>query len=199
MLKAKSRGFTLVEILVVVAIVALLLILGFWAFSKQLAKGRDARRKADINRIQVAVEEYEKDHNCYPPPNLVVCVPGTGLQPYLKQIPCDLRTGASYLYDYDTTTACARWYRVFAKLENTSDPDYTAGIGSDGTYSYVQSSPNAPAGNLFVSYYFGCKAGLCVPIFFDARRPGAECDPHYSSPNCSGVCSNPRFECKPWR
>ncbi len=195
----KSKAFTLIEILVVVTIIALLLILGFWAATKQISKSRDARRKADINRIQVAVEEYEKDHNCYPPPNLVVCVPGTGLQPYLKQIPCDPRTGASYLYDYDPSTACSKWYRIYARLENTSDPDYTASIGPDSTYSYVQSSPNAPEAYFFTSYYYGCKAGLCVPIYFDARRPGAECDPHYSNPNCSGACVNPRFACKPWR
>ncbi len=195
----KRKGFTLIEILAVVAIIAVLIVLGFIAYSKQLARARDARRKADINRIQVAVEEYEKDHNCYPLPELVKCVPGTGLQPYLKQIPCDPRTGDSYPYDYDTPATCPRWYRVFAKLENTSDHDYQPQIGPDGNYSYVQSSPNALSPYLSGSGFYGCKAGLCFPVYYDARRPGIECDPHYGDPDCYGQCRNPASNCRPWR
>lgn len=192
-----KRGFTLIELLVVVAILALLLIIAFWTVSRQIGKARDSRRKSDINRIQVAVEEYEKDNNCYPPKSLVVCVPGNGLKPYLNQIPCDPKTGASYYYDPDTSKACAKWYRIFAKLENISDPSYTPKIGPDGTYSYVQSSPNAPAPYLFFSSFYGCKGGYCVPLYFDSRRPGAECDPHYSDPTCYNRCA--KTTCIPWR
>ena len=80
---------TLVELLIVVSIIILLVLIAIAFFRGQLFKGLDAKRKADINRIKVAIEEYEKDHDCYPPPQIVVCDPGTGLSPYLDKIPCD--------------------------------------------------------------------------------------------------------------
>src|SRR3990170_6469076 len=95
-----QSGITLTELMIVVVIIAALALLAFWALRTQIFKGYDARRKGDIARIKVAVEEYEKDHDCYPLPQLVVCDPGTGLRPYLDSIPCDPRTGASYYYDH---------------------------------------------------------------------------------------------------
>ena len=92
---------TLTEILVVVAIISLLSVLVTGYLRTQVFKGNDARRKADLNRIGIALEEYEKDNGCYPLPNLVVCNPGIGLQPYLDKIPCDPETGEDYVYDKD--------------------------------------------------------------------------------------------------
>ena len=53
----------------------------------QVFKGNDARRKADLKRIGVAVEEYEKDKNCYPLPSLLTCNPGKGLLLILTKSP----------------------------------------------------------------------------------------------------------------
>ena len=77
---------------------ALLAILVITTIRSQILKGNDARRKADIARIQVAVEEYEKDNDCYP--TTVVC--GSSNQeitPYLKEVPCDPITKQSYAYE----------------------------------------------------------------------------------------------------
>jgi len=65
-MKRKS-AFTLIELLVVVAFLSLMILVAIFAFKGQLFKGYDARRKSDLNRIKIALEEYEKDHNCYPP------------------------------------------------------------------------------------------------------------------------------------
>jgi len=64
----KEFGATLTELMVVVAIIAFLALLAFWALRTQVFKGFDSRRKTDIYQIKVAVEEYEKDHDCYPLP-----------------------------------------------------------------------------------------------------------------------------------
>ena len=58
---ATLKGVTLVELLVVVSIIALLALISIFAFREQIFKGNDAKRKSDIGRIQLAVEEYEKD------------------------------------------------------------------------------------------------------------------------------------------
>jgi|SRR5688572_26853237 len=194
----KSKGLTLVELIIVVGILIILIILALAFFRGQLFKGKDARRKADVDRIKIAVEEYEKDHDCYPPPQIVVCDPGTGLDPYLDKIPCDPGTNASYYYDYENTV-CPSWYRIYAKLDNEQDPAALSACGPDQSFNYYQSSPNAPDCTLIdMGDYFGCKNGQCVEIYWDTSRPGPECDPNYQSPTCYSQCGSAQAECKSW-
>src|SRR5690242_15379639 len=101
MVKKYSRGFTLTELIIVVSIIGFLAVLSLIYLRTQTFKGTDAKRKSDIKNIQVAIEEYEKDNDCYPLPQVVTCEPGTGLSPYMSKIPCDPTTKASYYYEYD--------------------------------------------------------------------------------------------------
>lgn len=57
MLKNK-KGFTLLELLVVISIIAMLITIGLSSFSTAQRKGRDAKRKSDIKEIQNALEQY---------------------------------------------------------------------------------------------------------------------------------------------
>ncbi|KKR39912.1 MAG: hypothetical protein UU03_C0001G0014 [Candidatus Woesebacteria bacterium GW2011_GWA1_40_45] len=204
---------TLVEIIVVVSIITFLAVLILVAFRSQLFKGTDAKRKSDIRRIQTAIEEYEKDHDCYPLPQVVVCSPGTGLVPYLSKIPCDPDTKASYYYEHEGV-ACPHWYRIYANLANVNDLDIgklgcTNGCGPGSSYNYIASSPNAPPGTGQggdgdgdggpPSGFYGCRSGICVPISWDPTRPGPECDPNYQSTNCYNQCPNPGNECTSWK
>ena len=194
-----KKGVTLTELLIVVAVIAFLAIVAFWAYRTQVFKGFDARRKTDIYQIKVAVEEYEKDNDCYPLPQLVVCNPGTGLRPYLDYIPCDPRSGASYYYDHEDSS-CPKWFRLYATLENLKDRDYAGAIGPNGAYGYYSGSPNAPnPGFQGGGSFYGCRSGSCVQIQWDPNRPGPECDPNYQSSTCYGQCGSPGTECQPWQ
>ncbi len=62
----KEKGFTLIELLIVVAIIGLLasvVLVGLGGFR---ARGRDARRIADIRETQNALELYYSRNNRYP-------------------------------------------------------------------------------------------------------------------------------------
>jgi prepilin-type N-terminal cleavage/methylation domain-containing protein len=196
----KLKGFTVTELMIVVAVIAFLAMVAFWAVRTQVFKGYDARRKADINRIKIAVEEYEKDHDCYPLPSLMVCTPGTGLRPYLQKIPCDPRTGASYIYDHQDSV-CPNWYRIFATLENLEDPDYMGQFTNGNYYSGSPNSPYPTGGS--PSGFYGCQSGVCVSVNWDPARPGPDCDPNYASPTCYGQCTDaggaPVNDCQPWQ
>lgn len=209
----KIKGLTLVELIVVIAIIGMLLLLALAISRGQILKGNDAKRKSDINRIKIAVEEYEKDHDCYPPAELVVCKPGTGLRPYLENIPCDPSTKASYLYNYEDND-CPTWYRFYSNLENTKDGSVVTGIGPNSAFNYVSGSTNAPTedgssggpsgsggsggGAGLQSDFYGCRNSICVPIAWDASRPGPECDPNYQNSSCYGSCF-PATECVSWK
>lgn len=52
----KQKGFTLVELLVVVAIIAILSIIGLTIFTSAQSNARDARRKSDVDAIAKAIE-----------------------------------------------------------------------------------------------------------------------------------------------
>lgn len=139
----RTDAFTLVELLIAFSIVAILATIAVSQLRSQILKGNDAIRKADLNRIRVAAEEYEKDNNCYPPAALMSCNPGDGLVPYTKKIPCDPTTKASYAYDIPAGS-CVTWFRLYATLEYSMDPAITPNIGPGGAYNFVLKSSNAP-------------------------------------------------------
>jgi len=61
-----KKGFTLVELLVVIAIIALLSTLSVVALNSARAKARDARRLSDIKQIRTALDMYYDSSSSYP-------------------------------------------------------------------------------------------------------------------------------------
>lgn len=143
-----KKGFTLVELLIVITMITFLALIIIGGFRSQIFKGKDARRKSDIKKIQIAVEEYEKDNDCYPDTSIIICTPGDGLRPYLDKIPCDPATQLSYVYEIESK-ACPSWYRVYSMLENKEDKDIEKvgcedGCGPNSVFNYYAGSSNAP-------------------------------------------------------
>jgi len=70
---ANKRAFTLVEILIVVSILGVLMGLGSLNYANSLERGRDQRRRADLQNIRANLELYKsKLPNSYYPTTLVV-------------------------------------------------------------------------------------------------------------------------------
>src|SRR6185436_1463726 len=61
-----KKGFTLIELMVVIAIIGLLASIISVSLVSSRAKGRDAKRVADIKMIQLALETYYNDNSYYP-------------------------------------------------------------------------------------------------------------------------------------
>lgn len=57
-IKNKIRGFTLVELLVVITIIAILAVVGISAFSAAQKTARDGRRRADVDSVAKAMESH---------------------------------------------------------------------------------------------------------------------------------------------
>lgn len=58
---SKSFGFTLIELLVVIAVIGILATFVVASFASAQAKGRDARRKSDLDAVMKALELWKGD------------------------------------------------------------------------------------------------------------------------------------------
>ncbi|MDO9027840.1 MAG: prepilin-type N-terminal cleavage/methylation domain-containing protein [Candidatus Roizmanbacteria bacterium] len=62
-----KKGFTLLEMLVVIGIIAILVSLGFASYSTVQKKARDAKRKGDLSAMQKVLEQcYSVSSYSYP-------------------------------------------------------------------------------------------------------------------------------------
>lgn len=117
-----KRGFTLVELLIVIAIIAVLSIFGGANYIQSLKKGRDSRRKADLEQIRAALEMYRTDQGEYPIATDYSTaqdelMPATGTK-YLNKEMADPNQGE---YDYDSD---GQEYTLCATLEAETDSNY---------------------------------------------------------------------------
>lgn len=64
--RRRRNGFTFIELLVVITIIAVLSMIAVVSYSSANIKARDGKRKADIEQIRAALEMYRTDHSAYP-------------------------------------------------------------------------------------------------------------------------------------
>lgn len=65
-IKKAQKGFTIIELLIVIAIIAILALLVLNNFQGAQAKARDQQRTTDINNIHSKLEEFYNERNYYP-------------------------------------------------------------------------------------------------------------------------------------
>ncbi len=129
----KSKGFTLVELMIVMVIIVLLMIIAIGALNPRAMRGRanDAQRKSDLSRFKVAFEEYYNDKNCYP--NRVTIAEMNKqsncgkpvFNPWLPSWLCDPQTREPYIVVVPDVS-CPNQFSIFTKLENDKDNDIPA-------------------------------------------------------------------------
>ena len=118
MKRLKNRkAFTLIELLVVIIILGILASFITGNFFTSLKKGRDARRKADLEQLQRALELHYEDNRAYPQ---TIYVAGGELADedtgkiYMHKVPIDPQ-GSTYGYETD---ADGTYYKLYSCLEN---------------------------------------------------------------------------------
>ncbi|MFH2019361.1 MAG: type II secretion system protein [bacterium] len=213
---AKNSGFTLIEVLIVVSILALLVVSLFASFAAQRKKAEDARIKADLESLRIAFEDYYNDHSCYPPHEWFEDESDCGsnnLQPYLASIPCNPKTGMPYVLEYPDPVCSA--FKIYADLANLSDTallKFCVDSGGSTSGNYGVSSTNTtiatdcsdlpdppppppppPPGN---NGTHGCQpGGVICNDYGSLENATAYCTYSFSEDDCQDLCGNSDYWC----
>lgn len=143
-----SRGFTLIEMLVVLVIMGTIAALSYGALQGAKASSRDAQRRTDLQSIRSALEIYRVDCGTYPTsldftgtkklvgPAGTSCAGNVYLDT-LAQDPLKDREGYQYEYSYNSST---KTYTVCSFLEQVTAGDACGGDSS----KRCKSGPGAP-------------------------------------------------------
>lgn len=129
-------GFTLIELLIVIAIIGILISIGLASFSRAQTQSRDSQRKADLQNMAGAMEQYYADENQYPS-SINNVVPK-----YMRALPKN-PTGGNYSdsTNYITATSSAT-IQTYCLVENLEiDPSSQTTCPADSVdYDFVVSS-----------------------------------------------------------
>ena len=111
-----KKGFTIVELLIVIVVIGILATLVIVTFTGIQQKGRNSQRQTDINAIQSQAEAFFAQHGFYPTlADLQITTAPTFISTYMKGLPGEA-------------------------LKDPKGPTVTMGATTDGDqYSYVAS------------------------------------------------------------
>ena len=204
----KKSGFTLIEVLIVISILAILTMSILFSVSRQRARAEDTRIKAYLNRLKIAFEDYYGDHNCYPPTDWFDGSEDCGsnsFSPYLTPIQCNRKTGLPYTYETDSDT-CHQWFKLYATFSLPEADEQAiaqrSATGSDkGNYgvsstnvvvSVLYQESSSPTPTPIASIIPGATYYYCIANNNCTDRPdNLSCNTDaawVNDPNCGGNC-----------
>lgn len=131
-----KKGFTLIEMLVVLSIIGILMGLSLTAFMGSRKAARDGKRRADLEQIRSGLEMCRSDAGSYLSSlgSSIVC----GGQTYMASVPTDPLSPASVYY----YSGAANIYTLCARLE--AGTGTVSGCGSCGSLGACNYKVNHP-------------------------------------------------------
>ncbi len=125
MRKTNQKGFTIIELLVVIVIIGILVALALPQLFAAQARGRDSDRKNDLKNIKTQLENFYSDNDHYPA-NL------DDIEELTDDDKQDPKTKTPYTYTKDPVGSDEpQAYVLVATLENKKDK---AAKDANGTY-----------------------------------------------------------------
>jgi len=118
--RRRNHGFTLIELMVVIAIIGLLALMVVPRLTGAMDRAKRTKAMADIHEIQTALDRYYLDNGYYPTTDqglqALVAAPASGRIPnnyeeggYIQRVPPD-PWGNAYFYSSDGNTYTLKSY-----------------------------------------------------------------------------------------
>ena len=142
----RAAGFTLIELIVVILVLAVLAGVLIPRVTDRMAAARDAKRLADINAIETAIERYFHDKGVYPPASQNGSYGGWDVSLDGDMIPELLKTGYLTEMPADPLNNETYHYRYFVYAKGTAGcvgdgPFYVLGIKNFETQDFKTRNP----------------------------------------------------------
>lgn len=141
-----KKGFSLMELLVVISIIAALVTISAVSYTTVNKRTRDAKRKSDVEQLRNALQMYRSENNSFPSigggnftnaSNLSTALVST----YIAVIPADPKTAQTYRYAATGFTNGVYYsYCLSAQLES-EDPADTCTPDSVNSHNYGAKNP----------------------------------------------------------
>ncbi len=147
-----KRGFTLVELLVVVAIMGLLISIVTVSLSAAQKKSRDARRIADVKNLQLALATYYNDNLKYPASLGTLVTDG-----YMSVLPRDPKVSGACTSGSEPSCYVYTSYRSGTGPCNSSNLPVTYQLGA-----VLEDTGNSALVD-DVDFDFSTSYGVCTP------------------------------------
>ena len=141
----RPLAFTLIELMITVAIIVILTGLAAVSYGGIQQRGRDSQRKNDLSQTKIALSSYYSAQV----PASYVSVPGLttingstdplsmALAPaYIKTMPTDPQNAVPYLYSYQSFNN-AKNFKLYATLENKNDTKGWGGTSAWTTNGFI--------------------------------------------------------------
>lgn len=122
-----QKGFTLIELMVVVSIIGVLMAAGILTFANAQKGAKDTKRKGDVDSISKAMEQYYLTNKAYPTASYATAIGGFFPS---GSLPVD-SAGTAY-----TLTSTATTYCVCALLDRAGTGNATS-LGSGGACAFA--------------------------------------------------------------
>jgi prepilin-type N-terminal cleavage/methylation domain-containing protein len=145
----RKNAFTLIELLVVISIMSILTIITVSQFISARIRSRDVARKADLNSLSKALQNYYVDYGEFPAEDTIVW--GGEFNDadyiYMKVVPQE-KNSSMPDYCYALLGSDLDKFALLSGLENEDDEEYNkydgpyTGCGKSG-YNFVIFSSNA--------------------------------------------------------
>jgi len=137
-LKRNQRGFTLAELLIVVAILGILAVIAIPQFRQSPDRAREAVLKTDLHTIRESIDQYFADKGRYPDSIEALVEDG-----YMRAVPVDPFTKSS-----------GTWQLIYADDQGSQDelPDPDAGANvSPGVFDIKSGATHQAQDGTYVS------------------------------------------------
>lgn len=151
MKKFNKKGFTLVELMIVITVIAILATIAVVSFTRVQRQARDTKRKAEVKTLETALQAYYTEKTTYPVSATSV-VAGTSLAvlapTYMSNVPVapggSTGTNTGYMYISDGTK-----YALCVTLEAPTASGsvmWKADTGNTGGSEATDAACTLPAG-----------------------------------------------------